>query len=67
LVSSTNNLVGPLFFLGAFGFLEATGIGSRLLGSGLAVAGAAAFLPKVFWQMQVHCSGEEGAPIFFQI
>jgi hypothetical protein len=35
LVSSTNNLVGPLFFLEAFGFLEATGIGARLLGSGL--------------------------------
>ena len=33
LVSSTNNLVGPLFLLAAFGFLEATGIGSRLLGS----------------------------------
>ena len=38
LVSSTNNLVGPLFFLVAFGFLEATGIGARLLGSGLAGA-----------------------------
>ena len=38
LVSSTNNLVGPLFFLVAFGFLEATGIGERLLRSGLAGA-----------------------------
>jgi hypothetical protein len=35
LVSSTNNLVGPFFFLVAFGFWEATGIGARLLGSGL--------------------------------
>jgi hypothetical protein len=26
-----------------------------------------AFLQKVFWQMQVHCLGEEGVPIFFQI
>ncbi len=35
LVSNTNNLVGPLFFLAVFGFLKAKGIGARLLGSGL--------------------------------
>jgi hypothetical protein len=40
LVSSTNNLVGPLFFLVAFGFLETTGIGARWLCSGLAGASA---------------------------
>jgi hypothetical protein len=36
LVSNTNNLVGPVFFLEALGFLEATGIGARMLGCGLA-------------------------------
>jgi hypothetical protein len=55
LVSSTNNLVGALFFLVAFGFLEATGIGARLLGAVLAGASSEGYRGAKFRGWSSNC------------
>jgi len=80
LVSSTNNLVGPLFFLVALVFWKLQALARvcwaldlqaqvqrGAVGPDSKDAHPTAFLPQVFWQMQAHCLGKKGAPIFFQI